>query len=71
MQNFEVRNDALERILRETDHQLAILPKGYGFALFLFNFGPEGATFYISNAQREDIVRLLEDFIERVEGANE
>ena len=74
MQHFEVRHDALERILQETGHHLATLPKGYGFALFLFNFGPEGATFYISNAQREDMIRLLEEFIERVRkegGGNE
>jgi hypothetical protein len=36
-----------------------------GFALFLFEFGDGGATFYISDAQRADMVSVLEEFIAR------
>jgi len=41
------------------------LPAGYGFLLMLFTFGEGGSNFYISNADRADILRMLREFIAR------
>lgn len=42
------------------------LPKEQGFALFLFDYGADGNTAYVSTANRDDMVRLLEEWLERV-----
>lgn len=39
-------------------------PKQYGFALLLFSFEGEELT-WISNAERDDMIRLLEELLER------
>lgn len=39
------------------------LPPGWGFCLLVFPFGPNGNTNYISNANREDMIKTLEEFI--------
>lgn len=43
------------------------LPKGYGFALLVFKFGKAGTTNYISNAEREDMVKALRECADRIE----
>lgn len=60
---YEVRNAVIENQLREIGATIApTLPHGWGFALFLFSFGEGGSTFYISNANRSDMLRMLEEF---------
>lgn len=39
-----------------------------GFALLLFDFGGKGHLTYISNAQRDDMVEALREFIRKHEG---
>lgn len=39
-------------------------PEGFGFAFQLFQFHGE-AFFYISNANREDMIKALREFINR------
>lgn len=41
------------------------LPVGMGFALLMFDFGPGGNMFYISNAQREDVLKSMQEFIDK------
>lgn len=36
-----------------------------GFMLMVFDFGEGGTTSYISNARREDVVKTLQEFIEK------
>lgn len=57
----------LEQVNRMiADHIVSLLPDGVGFALFLFHFGDdEGFLSYVSNAQREDMIRVLEEQLER------
>lgn len=43
------------------------LPPGAGFALLVFDFGPRGFMAYISNAEREDMIRALREQIARLE----
>jgi hypothetical protein len=35
----------------------------WGFALFLFSFGERGEMTYVSNADREDMIKMLLEFI--------
>ena len=61
----------LEYMAREVGYLIghAIRVNGipYGFALLMFSYdGPE--LTYISNAQRDDMVRALEEFIGKVKG---
>lgn len=40
-----------------------VLPAGWGFTLLLFTFGDEGVMTYISNAQRADMVKAMQEFL--------
>ena len=64
--NFEVRNARIESDLRGIGKTIAgTLPDGWGFALLIFSFGEGGSTFYISNAQRGDMLNAMREFMER------
>lgn len=41
------------------------LPKGVGFALLVFDFGEDGHMTWISNAQRDDMLRALQEFMQK------
>lgn len=43
-----------------------VLPPGFGFALFVFEMSEEGHMNYISNANREDMVKALLEFLENL-----
>lgn len=61
---FEVRNKEAEAALRGIGDVLkAQTPKGMGFAFFLFDFGEKGGLYYVSNAQREDMIKTMEEWI--------
>ena len=66
--SYEVRDKMIEAKLKEIGRMIGeSLPSGQGFALQIFDFGDGGNLFYISNAQREDLIRVLEkDFIPRL-----
>lgn len=58
----------MERQCRElADGLKAKVPAGVGFALFLFDFGADGNTAYVSTAKREDMIALVREWLERVE----
>jgi hypothetical protein len=40
---------------------------GYGFLLMVFDFGDEGMMNYLSNADREDVLNCLREFIKKNE----
>ncbi len=44
------------------------LPPGHGFALLIFEWGDQGNLSWISNAQRDDMIATMKDFIARHEG---
>jgi len=46
-------------------------PAKNGFILIMFEFATEGRANYISNADRDDVVRLLREQLRRFEGAPE
>ena len=43
------------------------LPPGWGFCLMLFSWGPGGLMTYISNGQREDVIKALRELCDRME----
>jgi hypothetical protein len=62
---YEIRKPEIEQALRELGRTIGSqTPEGYGFALLMFSF--EGhEMFYISNAQREDMIKAMLEFVER------
>lgn len=46
-----------------TEHKLG---KGTGIALFVFDFGDLGSCAYVSNADREGMIRLVEEWLTRM-----
>jgi len=46
-----------------------ILPTTHGFALFVFDMGEGGHINYISNSNREDMVKTLMEFLEKWKGS--
>lgn len=44
------------------------MPFNYGFVLLVFEFGADSEMHYVSNAQREDVVRMMYEFIESTRG---
>lgn len=63
---FTVRNPDMEATQRKLGHVIVdAIPSGWGFALFLFEFAPGDTLFYISNAQRADMLKTCAEFIRR------
>jgi hypothetical protein len=67
--DFEIRNLEVESKLNEIGHLIGpVLPKGFGFTLLIFSFGPGGSMFYISNSDRRDMIKAMKEFIAKQEG---
>ena len=69
IEGFEVRHaeaeaklGAIGRLMKDT------LPEGYGFAYFLFTYGAGGSFFYTASCERDDMVKMLEEFIVKLKG---
>lgn len=63
-----------EQETRETLKLLAktitmCLPEGYGFFLMVYEHNSDGRANYISNSQREDVIKSMKEFMERTENA--
>lgn len=66
MQEF---NEQVEFALREVaEFAKTRMPLGMGFTLLMFDFGEGGNMFYISNAQREDVLKSMQEFIDKNKG---
>jgi hypothetical protein len=60
---FDIDNPEIKALLRRLAEDLhARMPDGWGFCLLIFEFSGE-ATFYISDAQRSDMMKALQEFI--------
>jgi len=48
------------------------LPEGWGFFVMVFPFGDkgEGSMNYVSNGRREDILKLMAEFIKKAQRKN-
>lgn len=64
--DIEKQKAEIEALLKKLGQKIGQdMPKGMGFTLFIFDIGPHGNMFYISNAQRADMIKSLEEFIGR------
>lgn len=59
-EDAKVRRD-MQALGRHVDRQL---PYGWGFVVLAFPFGAGGRMNYVANAEREDVVRAMYEFIE-------
>lgn len=66
--NYEIENAEVEGVLNDIGQKLGeTMPKGFGFNLLIFSFGENGSMFYISNAQRQDMIAAMKEFIGKQE----
>lgn len=64
--DFKVFNENIEFKLKEIGDMIGgSLPPGWGFTLLLFDFNKadKGSLFYISNADRADMIAMMKEFI--------
>lgn len=64
--NYEVRNKEIEMMLKDIGNRIgSVLPTGWGFNLLIFDFGKkeDGSMFYVSNANRDDMIAAMKEFI--------
>jgi hypothetical protein len=72
--SYNVRSDQIESALRDLAQLIKPgVPPGFGFTLLLFSYGrtglrgegKAGSLFYISSAQRDDMIKAMREFIAR------
>lgn len=64
-QEEEIVKSKLQGIARKVDNEL---PEGFGFIVLTFKFNSKPDTsqmMYVSNANREDVVKAMEEFIQK------
>lgn len=65
---YEVHNEEIEKLLNDLGRMIKqIVPDGYGFNLMIFSYGEGGDMFYISSAQRQDMINAMKEFIAKYE----
>lgn len=69
--SYEVHHAGAERTLRDIARTLKdVMPPGFGFTLFIFEYGDDvdhGSMFYASSSVREDMLKVLKEFIAKQE----
>ena len=66
--SYEIRNPEIERLLKELGIKIRKdMPRGFGFTLFIFGYGEDKPLFYISSAVREDMIKTMYEFIEKLQ----
>lgn len=67
-ENFEVGHESQEIALKKLGNLIKEkVPKGMGFTLLMFDYGPTGNMFYISSAVRKDVIASMKEFIAKQE----
>ena len=62
MNEEEVVKRRMQSIAKKVDEEL---PDNFGFVVLAFKFNEKGEMIYVSNANREDVVKSMEEFIEK------
>jgi len=61
--------EQLQEVVRKIGHMIGdCMPPGVGFTLLLFRYGDQPEVQYISSAQREDMIDMLEKMVSRLRG---
>ncbi len=64
--SYEIDNPEIQAKLRKIAELIGRdMPPGWGFTLLLFEFTPGDSLFYISSAQRPDMIKTMQEFIRR------
>lgn len=59
---------ALQEPLKEFGRALKeMCPPGFGYALWMFDYGASGSLVYLSSAKREDMIKLVKEWLAKVE----
>ncbi len=66
MSNEEIIKSRMQIIAKKVKEEL---PDGFGFVVLAFKFNEKGEMIYVSNANREDVVKSMEEFIEKTENS--
>lgn len=67
-EDFQVENPGVIAALRDLGRTVKkMMPTGWGFTLFMFDYGDMGSLFYLSSAKREDMLKVLREFIKKEE----
>ena len=64
MNDEEIVKSRMQNIARKVDEEL---PDNFGFVVLAFKFNEKGEMIYVSNANREDVVKSMKEFIEKTE----
>ena len=64
MNEEEIVKRRMQSIARKVDEEL---PDNFGFVVLAFKFNEKGEMIYVSNANREDVVKSMKEFIEKTE----
>lgn len=65
---YEIKNEDIEALLKELGSDLKKrMPAGWGFNLLIFSYGEGGSMFYLSSAQRNDMLKAMREFIDKFE----
>jgi hypothetical protein len=67
---YEVENREIQKHLREMGRTIKdSMPAGWGFTLLMFDYnktpGDNGSMFYLSSAERDDMLKAMVEFVER------
>jgi hypothetical protein len=66
--NYDMRHFEVEAALREIGELIKKkTPAGFGFSLLMFQYGEGGAMFYLSSAERADMIKAMKEFIQKNE----
>lgn len=60
----EIVKGKMQKIAKKVKDEL---PEGFGFIVLSFAFGHPRQMMYVSNANREDVVQSMKEFIEKTE----
>ncbi len=66
--SYEIHNENIKRTLKAMGRALKeYLPTGWGFSLLLFDYTkePGGSLFYISSAERADVISTMKEFLRK------
>lgn len=66
MSDEEIVKSRMQNIARKVKEEL---PDNFGFVVLAFKFNGKGEMIYVSNANREDVVKSMEEFIEKTENS--
>lgn len=64
MEKEELVKSKMQTIAKKVKEEL---PEGFGFVVLSFNFNTKSEMIYVSNANREDVVNAMKEFIQKTE----